>query len=415
MRVCMIYDCLYPYSIGGGERWYRNLAERLAAEGHEVTYVTMRQWDRGRGAQVPGVRVRAVAPRMALYVGGRRRIAPPLVFGLGVLWHLLRRGGDYDVVHTSAFPYFSLLAAAALRPLRGYRLVVDWLEVWTPDYWREYLGPLGGRIGMAVQRRCIRTRQRAFVLSHLHARRLRDEGLRGEGPRGEGPRDKGPRGEATVLAGLYAGPAQRPTPKPAEPVVVFAGRHIPEKRVGALVEAIACLRAEQPAGQQSGTALASGGEPPELRCDIYGDGPDRPEVERLVGLHGLGDVVSVHGFVAEGVVDRALEHALCMVLPSRREGYGLVVIEAAARGTPSVVVADPDNAATELVEDDHNGFIAASASPQDIAAAIRRVQAAGPALRERTADWFAVNARRLSLGSSLDLVARAYAELGPRR
>ena len=43
--------------------------------------------------------------------------------------------------------------------------------------------------------------------------------------------------------------------------------------------------------------------------------------------------------------------ALCMVPPSRREGYGLVVVEAAARGVPSVVVADPDNAATELVQE----------------------------------------------------------------
>ena len=49
---------------------------------------------------------------------------------------------------------------------------------------------------------------------------------------------------------------------------------------------------------------------------------------------------------------------MCLVLPSRREGYGLVVIEAAAHGTPSVVVADPDNAAVELVTEGVNGFIA---------------------------------------------------------
>ena len=55
---------------------------------------------------------------MALYAGpGRRRILPPLVFGLGVLWHLLRHGRRYDVVHTASFPYFSLLAAGALRRL----------------------------------------------------------------------------------------------------------------------------------------------------------------------------------------------------------------------------------------------------------------------------------------------------------
>ena len=82
-----------------------------------------------------------------------------------------------------------------------------------------------------------------------------------------------------------------------------------------------------------------------------------------------------------------------MVLPSRREGYGIVVVEAAARGVPSVVVADPDNAATELVDEGENGFVAASASPEDLAAAILRVRDAGPELRASTAAWFAAQRR----------------------
>ena len=32
MRICVVYDCLYPYTVGGAERWYRALAERLAAQ-----------------------------------------------------------------------------------------------------------------------------------------------------------------------------------------------------------------------------------------------------------------------------------------------------------------------------------------------------------------------------------------------
>ena len=116
MRICLVYDCLFPYTVGGAERWYRNLGERLAADGHDVSYLTLRQWGRGGRGEVDGVRVVPVGPRLALYTGdGRRRITPPVVFGLGVLWHLLRHGRDYDVVHTASFPYFSLLAAGLLR------------------------------------------------------------------------------------------------------------------------------------------------------------------------------------------------------------------------------------------------------------------------------------------------------------
>src|SRR5437870_7470510 len=169
MRICVVYDCLFPYTVGGGERWYRSLAERLAQEGHEVTYLTLRQWNRGEAATVcEGVGVATAGPRMALYTAsGRRRVLPPIVFGLGVFLHLLRHGRRYDVVHTGAFPYFSLLAAGVVRRRGGYRLFVDWHEVWTHEYWHEYLGRLGGRIGWRIQRACVRVSQRAFCFSRL--------------------------------------------------------------------------------------------------------------------------------------------------------------------------------------------------------------------------------------------------------
>jgi glycosyltransferase involved in cell wall biosynthesis len=380
MRICLVYDCLFPYTVGGAERWYRGLGERLAAAGHEVTYLTLRQWDRGEAPEVAGVRVLAVGPRLALYArGGRRRIIPPLIFGVGVLWHLLRHGRRYDVVHTASFPYFSLLAAAMARRYRSYRLVVDWHELWSRSYWREYLGRIGGDVGWWVQRRCLAVRQQSFCFSELYARRLREEGLNGE---------------VTALPGEYDGPLAPFPIRMAEPVVVFAGRHIPEKQVPAIPPAIA--RARQ--------AL------PQLRAVILGDGPDRVatlgEVQRL----GLDGVVELPGFVAVEAVEERLSTALCLLLPSRREGYGLVVLEAAARGTPSIVVAAPDNAAVELVEDGENGFISRSASPEDLAAAIVRVSDAGQELRTATSAWFARNAERLSLAHSLDIVLAAYGD-----
>jgi glycosyltransferase involved in cell wall biosynthesis len=384
VRICLVYDCLFPYTIGGAERWYRNLSERLTAGGHEVTYLTLRQWARWEHPDVPGVRVVAAGPRMELYArAGRRRILPPLVFGAGVLWHLLRHGARYDVVHTASFPYFSLLAAAAARPVRGFRVVVDWHEVWSREYWTEYLGALGGRVGNAVQALCLRVPQRAFCFSRLHARRLREQRVHGD---------------VTVLEGEYAGSLEPREPEAAEPVVVFAGRHIPEKRVPALVAAFASAH----------KAL------PELRCEIYGDGPERAEVLRLRAALGLEGILEAPGFVDAGRVEAALKRALCMVLPSRREGYGMVVIEAAANGTPSVVVEGADNAAVDLVEDGLNGVVARSAAPEDLAAAIIRVYEAGMSMRRGTADWFRRNARRLSLESSLAAVIDAYAADGGR-
>lgn len=394
MRACIVYDCLYPHTVGGAERWYRELALELAANGHDVTYLTRRQWDEGEAPDLPGVRVVAVSPGGPLYADdGRRTIGPPLRFGLGVLKHLLRNRGSYDAVHLCSFPYFSLLAARLALAGAPARIGVDWFEVWTPDYWRGYLGRVGGRIGWLVQRLCARLTPQAFVFSDVHAERLRGEGLRRP---------------ALRLGGLYRGPLE---PRPSSgsgsragsgsgsraggraPLVVFAGRHIPEKRAELVPAAVAAARAEVP----------------ELRGLVLGDGPERGRVLAAIEAAEVGGVVDAPGFVGADEVADALARATCMLLPSSREGYGMVVIEAAALGTPSVVVAGADNAAVELVDEGVNGFVAESADPDAIAAAIVACHAGGEDLRERTAGWFARNAPELTVDRSARAVADWYA------
>ena len=433
MRVCLAYDCLYPWTVGGAERWYRSLAERLAAEGHEVTYLTRLQWDPADPPAIPGVRVIAVSGRDELYgEDGNRRVGPPLRFGWGVLRHLLRRGRDYDVVHLCSFPYFSVLGAALARPRGRYRLVVDWFEIWSRAYWVEYLGAAGGRIGYAVQRLCVRVPQRAQCFSRLHEARLLEEGLRGEhvllGGLYDGAASTGAGGlDATDAGGAHAGagatdesgeasasdedgvphlepvagrPVLNTSPEasadaPGNEVglVVFAGRHIAEKRAPAAVEAIALARA--------------GGL--DVRGVIFGDGPQRPLVLAAIERHALEGVVTAPGFAPREDVDDAMDRALCLLHPSAREGYGLVVIESSARGTPVVVAAGADNAAVELVDEGENGVVAPSGDPTALAAALREVADAGEPLRERTRAWFTRNERRLSIEASLERVVEGYA------
>jgi glycosyltransferase involved in cell wall biosynthesis len=270
-----------------------------------------------------------------------------------------------------------LLAAGLARPLGRYELVVDWFEVWSRSYWVDYLGGARGRFGALVQRLCALVPQRAFCFSQLHAERLREEGLRGA---------------VTVLRGLYAGPSAAPQPRAADPVVLFAGRLIPEKQAPLGVAAIALAR-----------RTIDG-----LRGEFLGDGPERTALVGAITDNGLEGVVTAPGFAEPDVLDAEMRRALCMLLPSRREGYGLVVVEAAARGTPSIVVAGEDNASTELIEEGVNGTIAPRADPLAVADAIVRVHEAGVTLRQSTGNWFARNAERLSLESSLRQVLDSY-------
>jgi glycosyltransferase involved in cell wall biosynthesis len=376
MRICLVFDCLYPHTVGGAERWYRNLAENLARREQEVTYLTLLQWDRDTGPGVRNVDVVAVAGRAELYAHGRRSIGAQLRFAFGVFRHLLVHGGRYDVVQTPAL-HLSLLAVLAVRPFRRFMLVVDWFEVWTREYWLDYLGGVAGRLGWWGQRISARTRHQALCFSRRHARRLEQLGYSGQ---------------ITILEGLLPRGVEAAEPAPAEPQVVFAGRLIPEKQASAVVTAVAAARERVP----------------ELGATIFGDGPERDALLRLIEESGLDGAIRAPGFVARELVEDAMRRALCFVFPSRREGYGLVVAEAAALGTPSVVVDAPDNAAVELVEDGVNGFVARSADPEVLGEAIVRVHSAGQALRESTAEWFRRNQDRLSLETSVERVLTVY-------
>jgi glycosyltransferase involved in cell wall biosynthesis len=386
VRIAIVYDCLFPNSVGGAERWYRNLAERLDRR-HSVTYITRRQWgEEGPGTSFETV---AVAAGGELYTSsGRRRIWPPLRFGLGVFRHMLRHGRRYEAVHSASFPYFSVVAVwLALRLTRSRaRLVVDWHEVWGRDYWRSYLGPVLGRIGFAIERLCLRLPDRSFTFSRLAEGRLREHGHRAPIER---------------LTGEYAdeepSPGSAAPEGPDPPLVVSAGRHIPEKRVPAIPAAVAAARERIP----------------ELRCLIIGDGPDTEATRARVHELGLEDAIELAGRRPHREVIDAIAGASCLLHPSEREGYGLVVVEAASRGTPAIVVEGPENAATELVEEGANGFVAGSPDPAELGRAVVEAVRRGSALRASTWDWYQRNREALSIESSLAAVEVSYARPDP--
>jgi glycosyltransferase involved in cell wall biosynthesis len=385
MRIALVYDCIFPNTIGGAERWYRNVAEGLDRD-HEVTYLTRRQW--GEEGPETSFEAVAVAPGGPLYsTSGQRRIDVPLRFGWGVFWHLLRHAGRYDAVHTASFPYFSVLGAKAALMLRRSKapLIVDWHEFWGEEYWRAYLGPTKGRVGAMVQSLCLRCADLSFTFSRLVEGRLRERGherpvvrLTGEFAGLEGGSDRADAAEATD-----------------QPLAVFAGRHIPEKHVLSIPPAIAAARRQ---------GL-------DLRCAILGEGPETEELRRLVRGLGLEDAVEVRGRVAAGEVMATISAAACLLNPSEREGYGLVIVEAAALGTPTIVVAGPENAATELIEPGVNGFVAGSHDAEELAGLLVKAVREADRLGASTQAWYEENRRALSLQRSIETIESAYAAL----
>ncbi len=108
------------------------------------------------------------------------------------------------------------------------------------------------------------------------------------------------------------------------------------------------------------------------RLEIVGDGDDRGRLEELARTEGLTDAVIFHGGVSDAQLDALFVSCRALVLPSLREGFGLVFAEAMARGRAVVALAAA--ATPEVVEDGVTGVLA---DPDDAEALVRALVTLG--------------------------------------
>lgn len=378
MRIAVVYDCLYPVSVGGGELQYRAFAERFATVGHDVRYLTRRQWQ-ASPPEIPGVHITAIAGPTEVYDAvGNRRLTPAAGFATALSRHLVSHRTDYDAVLVSALPVLNVLAARAALAGSRVRICADFLEVWRPAQWVEYSGPVVGRVGRALQHAAVRMSPLASCHSQMNGRRLRQEGL-------PTPPIVSP---GLIQPGMHADPQLAITDPPT---VVFAGRMIPDKRVETLPAAIEWVRKRRG----------------DVRGRLFGDGPQRARVRAEIDRRNLASVVELPGFVDDATLRGAMSSAACLVNPSQREGYGLVVVEANSVGTPAVLVEATDNASVELVTGGQNGIVAVSTEPEALGAAILEVIDAGAPLRESTYRWFCDAVRTRTIDNAADGILAA--------
>jgi phosphatidyl-myo-inositol dimannoside synthase len=117
---------------------------------------------------------------------------------------------------------------------------------------------------------------------------------------------------------------------------------------------------------------------PDVHWVVIGDGPLRPSVERLVAAHGLEQNVTFTGAVPDAERDEWLNRARIFAMPSRLpggrvggEGFGIVYMEASARGLP--VVGGNVGGALDAVVDEQTGLLVDPTDHVAVAEAITRL------------------------------------------
>lgn len=288
-----------------------------------------------------------VEVRCARYAGAPAR---EVVDGV----HVVRRGGRFTVyLHT---------AAALARQRRRWDVVVDvqnGMPFWSPlftrapvlnvthhlhrEQWQVIFGPAFGRVGWWLESRVApRVYRSCRYVTVSQATRLDLAGL-----------GIGPARVAVVYSGIdppVLPPDADGWQRAAAPRLVVLGRLVPHKRVELALRTLAELRERWPA--LTLTVVGQG----------YWDTALRAEAERL----GVAGAVRFTGHVDDATKHRLLAEAWLHLLPSVKEGWGLVVVEAAAHGTPTVAFSSAGgpresvlHGDTGLLVEDEAGFTAA--------------------------------------------------------
>ena len=194
------------------------------------------------------------------------------------------------------------------------------------------------------------------------------------------------------------GAARRTRPRedfahPRERIILHVGRLVPEKGAGHLVEALPMILAQCP----------------DAKLIIAGTGPWSEELRHRARGLGVEAKVYLTGYVDDATLDALYRWAEVAVFPSTYEPFGIVALEAMARGTP-VVVTDVGGLA-EIVAHEADGLKAFPSHPRSLADQISRLLR-DPALRERQRQAALLKvARQYTWDRVAALSAEVYAEV----
>ena len=324
-KIAIVEDAIFPYNKGGKEtRWYE-LSTRLAKLGHEVHIYTMKWWDGPSHKIENGVHLHGICKNIPLYTkSGRRSIWQGLRFGLSC-FKLLKE--DFDIVDVDHMPFFPILSVGLVASLKRKPLIATWHEVWGQKYWNEYLG-WKGFIGYLIERMSVRIPKRIISVSNHTNKLLRDE-------------LNTMKDIFTVPNGIDIKMITDVKKSILSSDVIFAGRLLKNKNIDVMLRAISLIKKKRP-----------------VRCFIIGEGPEKKKLMQLTKELGLEDSVKFFGFLKEhSEVYSLMKSSKVFVLPSTREGFGIVPIEANACGIPVITIDHESNASKDLIIQGDNGFL----------------------------------------------------------
>ncbi|MET0899226.1 MAG: glycosyltransferase family 4 protein [Mycobacterium sp.] len=283
---------------GGSEAYLQRIGAHLAAAGVDVTLRTARYPGSRKHEVVDGMQISRGGNAYSVYIWAGLAMVLARV-GLGPLRHARP---DVVIDTQNGIPFLARLAYG--------RRVVVLVHHCHHEQW-PVAGPVLGRVGWFIESRLspwLHRRNQYVTVSLPSARDLAELGVAQERI-------------AVVRNGLDAAPEPSlRAERSATPRVAVLSRLVPHKQIEDALDAVAALR----------------GRIPDLHLDIVGGGWWHDRLIDYADLLGISDAVTFHGHVDDDTKHAVVHRAWVHLLPSRKEGWGLAVVEAAQHGVPTI-------------------------------------------------------------------------------
>ena len=377
MKILIVSEMSVPYAVGGGEVRYGLLARELARRGHEVTWLSMRQRQSPDEEVIDGVRHLHRGPRIA--EPPARPLVAMLRFMLTAFWHVLTH--RYDVVDCQT--YAPLPAVWLASVLSRQKMVATIHDTSSPA-----VSPASGDTTGIPDDQWVSPRDRFIVrpiemlLYRLPYGRIVtvSQAVADTLPRRFGVNAN----RMTVVPnGIDTAAIATVAPSATAVDLLFVGRIIPHKHVDDFLDAVATVgKTRQARGLSPVRAAVVGDGPllPEMRARAADIGCVPPTAEPAVAELPAVTIEFCGSLPDHAAVISRMKAARLLVLPSTREGFGLVLAEALACGTACVAYDVP--AVREVLADGQAGVLVPCRDVGGLTAAIDRLLA-DSAERER--------------------------------
>lgn len=103
-----------------------------------------------------------------------------------------------------------------------------------------------------------------------------------------------------------------------------------------------------------------------IHLNIIGDGPEKNKIIEKIEKYNLSNNVTLHGFQNKCYINKILEQSSIYLMCSHTESFGIVLLEAAAFGIPSIAFESAEGS-RELIKNGLNGYLIKDRNKQEMA------------------------------------------------